>query len=198
MPQDDRWTVRRWVTKWDAKLIDSSLVYSWLDNKKEPLDISAHDYMVMVLRWINSKIHDPKAFPTDPIARSATGSATSQAPSSTSANRDWIGKNAGFPETFNHDVRSCFRHIFRIYAHLYHSHWIEPFWHLSGKNNAEGWTDLNSCFVHFCSVSKLYGLLSDEDAKPMQPLIDIWVANGSIPADAANGACAVPLPSQSI
>lgn len=28
----------------------------------------------------------------------------------------------------------------------------------------------------------------------MQPLIDIWTANGSIPADAANGACTIVPP----
>ena len=32
----------------------------------------------------------------------------------------------------------------------------------------------------------------------MQPLIDIWIANGSIPADAANGACAVIQPQAQI
>lgn len=40
-------------------------------------------------------------------------------------------------------------------------------------------------------MAKLYGLLSDRDMEPMQPLIDIWVANGAIPADAASGACAI-------
>ena len=184
-------------------------MYTWLDNKKEPLPVSAYTYIGLVQRWMNNKIHDPKAFPTDPTSANAAtttsgslntpsderpiaaGSTNLQAPLSTLTGRDWVGKSAGFPETFLHDVRTCFRQIFRVYAHLYHSHWMDPFWHLSGKNNAEGWTDLNSCFVHFCSVAKLYGLLSDKDAQPMQPLIDIWIANGSIPADAANGACAV-------
>ena len=163
----------------------------------------------MVQRWMNGKIHDPRAFPTDPkvgnAASYASGSLNTpaeerpiaagptnlQAPLSALAGPDWVGKGAGFPETFLHDVRACFRQIFRVYAHLYYSHWVEPFWHLSGKNNAEGWTDLNSCFVHFCTVAKLYSLLSDKDLEPMQPLIDIWIANGSIPADAASGACAV-------
>ena len=158
---------------------------------------------------MNGKIHDSKAFPTDPkvgnAASYASGSLSTpteerpiavgatnlQTPLSTLAGPEWLGKSAGFPETFLHDVRACFRQIFRVYAHLYYSHWVEPFWHLSGKNNAEGWTDLNSCFVHFCSVVKLYALLTDKDLEPMQPLIDIWIANGSIPADAANGACAV-------
>ena len=190
----------------------SSHTYTWLDSKKEPIPVSAQQYMSLVQRWMNGKIHDQKAFPTDPPVINgvgypsgalttstgerpiAAGSANVQAPLSTLIGRDWVGKAAGFPETFLNDVRTCFRQIFRLYAHLYHSHWIEPFYHLSGSTNNQGWTDLNSCFVHFCSVAKLYGLLSDKDAEPMQPLIDIWTHNGSIPLEAANGACAVVAP----
>jgi len=190
----------------DSGLIRYSHVYSWLNNNREQINVSAYQYISLVQRWMNGKIHDAKAFPTDPNMGSyasgslsspaeerpiAAGSNNLQTPQSTLAGRDWVGKNVGFPESFVNDVRTCFRQIFRVYAHLYHSHWVDPFWHLSGKNNGEGWTDLNSCFVHFCSVAKLYGLLSDKDAEPMQPLIDIWIANGSIPADAASGACAV-------
>lgn len=174
--------------------------------------MSAPQYISLVQRWMNGKILDPKAFPTEapngtaptyasgslntPINEKplATGPTTLQTSLSALAGRDWVGKSAGFPESFLHDCRTCFRQIFRIYAHLYHSHWVDPFWHISGPQNGQGWTDLNSCFVHFCTVAKLYGLLSDKDAEPMQPLIDIWIANGSIPADAANGACAVLLP----
>ena len=168
-----------------------SHTYTWLDHKKDPVPVSAPQYIHLVQRWMNGKIHDPKAFPTEAPA----GSAGTNAPGAVNTDgRDWMGKSAGFPETFLHDCRTCFRQIFRIYAHLYHSHWIDPFWHLSGQNNGQGWTDLNSCFVHFCTVAKLYGLLADRDAEPMQPLIDIWVANGSIPPDAANSACAVVPP----
>ena len=152
---------------------------------------------------MNGKVHDPKAFPTDmpdptsatyvsggvstpttekPIAAGPTSLNTSL---SKLAGKDWIGREAGFPENFFNDCRTCFRQIFRIYAHLYHSHWIDPFWHLSSGSNSQGWTDLNSCFVHFCTVAKLYGLLTEKDVEPMQPLIDIWIANGSIPAEAA-------------
>ena len=165
-----------------------SHTYTWLDHKKDPVPVSAPQYICLVQRWMNGKIHDPKAFPTE----TPSGSVGTNVPGAMDPDgRDWIGKSAGFPETFLHDCRTCFRQIFRIYAHLYHSHWVDPFWHLSGQNNGQGWTDLNSCFVHFCTVAKLYGLLADRDAEPMQPLIDIWIANGSIPAEAANGACAI-------
>lgn len=38
------------------------------------------------------------------------------------------------------------------------------------------------------TVAMLYKLLSEKDMEPMQPLIDIWLASGAIPPDAATGA----------
>jgi hypothetical protein len=119
------------------------------------------------------------------------GPTTLNTPLATLAGHDWVGKKSGFPESFFGDCKTAFRQIFRLYAHLYHSHWVDPFWHMTNGTNSNGWTDLNSCFVHFMSVAKLFGLLSVKDTEPMQPLIDIWIANGSIPADAANGACSI-------
>lgn len=165
------------------------------------------------------KLSDNKTFPTGPLTQTAgayaSGSVTGPAattpiaagptnlntPLSTLAGQDWIGKASGFPENFFTDCRTIFRQIFRVYAHIYHSHWIDPFWHIHNSTPpSSGWTDLNSCFVHFITVAKLFGLLSEKDLEPMQPLIDIWVANGSIPADAAKGACTVypppPTPTQ--
>lgn len=189
-----------------------SHTYTWLNNEKIPIKVPASQYISLVQRWIVGKIHDPKAFPTD----NPTGSATTYAsgglntpganipiamgptklttPLSTLSGHDWVGKSSGFPETFFGDCKTCFRQIFRLYAHLYHSHWVDPFWHMTNGTNSNGWTDLNSCFVHYISVAKLFGLLSEKDMEPMQPLIDIWIANGSIPADAANGACTIVPP----
>lgn len=191
-----------------------SHIYTWLNNERVPIRVPATQYVSLVQRWILGKIHDNRAFPTDSPTGNTTsayasgglntpgantpiamGPTTSNAPLSTLAGHDWVGKKGGFPENFFGDVKTSFRQIFRLYAHLYHSHWIDPFWHMSTGSNSSGWTDLNSCFVHFISVAKLFGLLSEKDMEPMQPLIDIWIANGSIPADAVNGACTI-VPSQ--
>jgi hypothetical protein len=177
---------------------------------KEPVKVPAYQYIGLVRRWIHGKFSDPKTFPTEPLAPSAAtyasgnvastdgtppiavGPGNVNAPLSVLSGRNWVGKSSGFPENFFTDVRTIFRQIFRIYAHVYHSHWVNPFWHIRSTNPpCSGWTDLNSCFVHFITVAKLFGLLSDKDMEPMQPLIDIWIANGSIPPEAANGTCAV-------
>ncbi|KAL9041917.1 MAG: hypothetical protein Q9214_003947 [Letrouitia sp. 1 TL-2023] len=194
----------------DRRLDRRSHIYTWLNNERVPIRVSATQYVSLFQRWILGKIHDNHAFPTDsPTGNTASayasgglntpgantpiamGPTTSNAPLSTLAGHDWVGKKGGFPQAFFGDVKTSFRQIFRLYAHLYHSHWIDPFWHMSTGSNSSGWTDLNSCFVHFISVAKLFGLLSDKDMEPMQPLIDIWIANGSIPADAVNGACTI-------
>lgn len=91
------------------------------------------------------------------------------------AGRDWLGKSSGFPESFQNDIRNLYRQMFRCYAHLYHSHWLEPFYHISASK------ELNTCFIHFINVGKLFDLIDDKDIVPMQPLVDIWIAKGLLP-----------------
>jgi hypothetical protein len=88
------------------------------------------------------------------------------------AGRDWLGKSSGFPENFEADIKSIYRQMMRCYAHIYHGHWLEPFWHVNA------WRELNTCFIHFINVGKLYNLLGDKEVEPMQPLIDLWLSKG--------------------
>ena len=204
----DSWTVSNPTIYLSISLIcHSSHTYTWLNNEKAPIKVPANQYISLVQRWIVGKIQDAKSFPTEspsgtaptyasgglntPGANTpiAMGPTTLTTPLSTLAGHDWVGKAAGFPETFLGDLKTIFRQMFRLYAHLYHSHWENPFWHIGAHR------DLNSTFVHYITVAMLFGLLEKKDMEPMQPLIDIWIANGSIPADAANSACAI-VPSQ--
>lgn len=63
----------------------------------------------------------------------------------------------------------------RCYAHIYHGHWLDPFW------NVNAYKELNTCFIHFVNVGKLFGLLGDKEIEPMQPLVDLWLAKGLLP-----------------
>ncbi|KAI9722218.1 MAG: hypothetical protein M1812_001690 [Candelaria pacifica] len=176
--------------------------YSWLDANGKPTKVPAAQYLALVQKWVNSKVHNPAIFPTDsasltthsagstyasgslsspqsaPIAAGPTSLTT---PLSTLAGSDWIGKSSGFPETFPKTCCDIMRQMFRCYAHLYWSHWTEPFYHLNQNRQ------LNSCFVHFMTVAKLFGMLTDKDVEPMQPLIDIWLRTKAIPAEAVPG-----------
>jgi hypothetical protein len=167
--------------------------YTWLDTNKRPIKIPAQQYIHLVQRWINGKIHDPKLFPTDSSNDSATfasgsvntptgntpipaGPTNVNLPLSALAGHDWLGKSSGFPESFEQDIRSIYRQMMRCYAHLYHGHWLSPFWDLNA------YKELNTCFIHFINVGKLYKLIGDKDMEPMQPLIDLWAAKGLLPA----------------
>jgi hypothetical protein len=170
--------------------------YTWLDNNKRPIKIPAHQYIQLVQKWIVGKINDPNIFPTDMISGAnqfasgglatsgantpiAAGPTSINAPLSSLSGREWLGKGAGFPESFETDIRSIYRQMMRCYAHIYHGHWLEPFWHINA------YKELNTCFIHFINVGKVFGLLGDKEMEPMQPLIDIWTAKGLLPAPPA-------------
>ncbi|KAI9655333.1 MAG: hypothetical protein M1821_005480 [Bathelium mastoideum] len=179
--------------------------YTWLDQAGRPCRISAPHYIASVQRWIKSKIDDPNTFPIE-IVPSAPGSSPNSAsrtnlniggaapiaagPTSLNeplsqlagpADRNWLGKAAGFPEHFESDVRSMYKQMMRCYCHLYAGHWEKPFWHLNATK------ELNTCFIHFVNVGKLFGILDDKDMEPMKPLVDIWVEKGLLPTAVTNG-----------
>lgn len=113
-------------------------------------------------------MNDPRIFPQGIPAPSSAAIGN--------VNKDWLGKVSGFPESFENDIKSLYRQMFRCYAHLYHGHWLEPFYHLGA------YKELNTCFIHFVNVGKLFNLLDDKDLKPMQPLVDIWASKGLLPS----------------
>lgn len=174
---------------WD---IDStgfaSLTYTWLVDGRAA-KISAPKFINRVEKWIVSKIHDPVMFPTTEVSNAPETSATmdtsasaAQAPAPTEASADdWIGKSSGFHPTFYKDCQGIMKQMFRCYAHLYHAHWLNPFWHIN-KHDI-----LNMCFVHFVTVAKYYKLVSDKEMEPMQPLIDLFIKQQRIPPEALSG-----------
>ena len=140
------------------------------------------------------KINDPNIFPTDTTSVTlaaptyASGSLTPgtqtpqplgatnlNAPLNQLAGREWLGKSSGFPETFESDIKSIYRQMMRCYAHIYHGHWLEPFW------NVNAYKELNTCFIHFINVGRLFNLIGDKEIEPMQPLIELWTEKGLLP-----------------
>jgi Mob1/phocein family protein len=175
-----------------------SLTYTWLVDGRAA-KISAPKFINRVEKWIVSKIHDPVMFPTDPVQGSpytyasgdvstppaappiAAGPTNLNTSLTTVSGQDWIGKSSSFPQTFYKDCQGIMKQMFRCYAHLYHGHWLDPFWHLNK------YEILNMCFVHFVTVAKYYRLVADKEMEPMQPLIDLFVKQEKIPPEALAG-----------
>ncbi|KAJ9157824.1 Maintenance of ploidy protein mob2 [Pleurostoma richardsiae] len=155
--------------------------FTWLNSRREPVELPAYEYMTLMQRWISGKIDDTNIFPTDPSGVSyAHNPNITTAPLSqlsSPGEPDWVGKRSGFPQNFFDVCQTIFRQMFRVYAHLYWAHFIEPFYHLNLEKQ------LNSCFSHFILTATALDMLKRHELEPMQPLIDLWAANGTFPPD---------------
>ncbi|EME88969.1 uncharacterized protein MYCFIDRAFT_100007, partial [Pseudocercospora fijiensis CIRAD86] len=145
--------------------------YTWIDTSRNPINLPASTYMKHIQTWVAGKIQDETTFPTQTFQQAPPLPNPAQA--ATDPNH-WLGKTSGFSNRFETEIKNMYKQMFRCYAHLYWSHWMD-YWHLSA------YRDLNTCFMHFINVGRIFGLLPERDTEPMQPLIDLWVRNGSLP-----------------
>jgi hypothetical protein len=129
--------------------------------------------LTLVQRYISGKIDDATIFPTDPAGVSYADNPAFCTPLPESG-QDWVGKRSGFPQNFMETCQTIFRQMFRVYAHLYWSHFDDMF-----SLNLE--KSMNSCFSHFILTATTLNLLKKSDLEPMQPLIDLWAALGTFP-----------------
>lgn len=193
---------------------NSNHSFTWLNSRKEPVEVPASEYISLMQRWISGKIDNTALFPTDPaavsFAQNPSGPAIASAtypsggldtpgsnspiptgPTTLSASLsqlagpgDWVGKSSGFPVEFVDVCQTIFRQMFRVYAHLYWAHFVDPFYHLSLEK------PLNSCFSHFILTATEIDMLKPHELEPMQPLIDLWAANGTFAKESKAYACA--------
>ncbi|KAF2862812.1 Mob1/phocein [Piedraia hortae CBS 480.64] len=143
-------------------------IYPWMDpNSREYTTIPAPRYISYVQTWVGGIIQGPR-FPTDSFVTAPNF--TNSTDQSTDAS-DWLGKVSGFPREFESDIRNMYKQMFRCYAHLYWQHWLD-FWNFGSHR------ELNTCFMHFINVGRLFNLISEKETQPMQPLIELWVRQG--------------------
>ncbi|KAL2142086.1 hypothetical protein VTI28DRAFT_1541 [Corynascus sepedonium] len=147
--------------------------FTWLNSRYQPVEIPAYEYLTLVQRYITGKIDDATIFPTDPAGVSYADNPAFCTPLPESG-QDWVGKRSGFPQNFMETCQTIFRQMFRVYAHLYWSHFDDMF-----SLNLE--KSMNSCFSHFILTATTLNLLKKSDLEPMQPLIDLWAALGTFP-----------------
>lgn len=147
--------------------------FTWLNSRLQPVEIPAYEYLTLVQRYISGKIDDVNIFPTDPAGVSFADNPAFCTPLPESG-QDWVGKRSGFPQNFMETCQTIFRQMFRVYAHLYWSHFDDMF-----SLNLE--KSMNSCFSHFILTATTLNLLKKTDLEPMQPLIDLWAALGTFP-----------------
>ncbi|PIA57359.1 hypothetical protein AQUCO_00600233v1 [Aquilegia coerulea] len=115
--------------------------YRWADGVqiKKPIEVSAPKYVEYLMDWIEAQLDDESIFPQK------------------------LG--APFPPNFRDVVKTIFKRLFRVYAHIYHSHFQKI---VSLKEEAH----LNTCFKHFILFTCEFGLIDKKELAPLQELIE--------------------------
>jgi hypothetical protein len=77
-----------------------------------------------------------------------------------------------FPPKFVNNVKVIFKRLFRVYAHIYHSHFQKVV-----DLGAEA--HLNTCFKHFIYFVYEFRLISSQELAPLQDLISSLMGRDS-------------------
>jgi MOB kinase activator 1 len=112
-------------------------VFSWCDGHlvKTPARVSAPTYYALLLNWVEGQLRN---FPVDP--------------------------GEPFPSNFRKCLRVIYKRLFRIYAHVYHSHFKEM---VDGEADAH----LNHSFKHFIYFVKEFKLIEDAELEPLKEAV---------------------------
>lgn len=117
--------------------------YLWADPKyRKPVRLPAPEYISALFDWLELQLDDPAIFPHQ--------------------------YGVPFPPNFMVVVKTIFKRLFRVYAHIYHSH----FKHVCSLG-AEA--HLNTCFRHFIAFSQMFDLIEQKELAPLQQLIEQMV-----------------------
>lgn len=113
--------------------------YHWVDEKsKKPRKVSAPVYIDHLMTWVQNQLDDETIFPSK--------------------------IDEPFCENFIDIIRTIFKRLFRVYAHIYHSHYRVVVQELGEVAH------LNASFKHFIYFVKEYKLI---DKKELQPLAEV-------------------------
>ena len=114
--------------------------YLWADSStgNKPMKVTASEYIDFLMTWVEHQIHNEKIFPSQ------------------------IGVK--FPADFEKTIKVIFKRLFRVYAHIYFSHFahIQLF---------EAEPHLNTSFKHFIYFVDEFKLIDEKELTPLADLI---------------------------
>jgi MOB kinase activator 1 len=120
--------------------------YTWLwadgEKCKEPQKLSAPKYCECLLIWVDKQLSDESFLPVNP--------------------------GSPFPPSFKKGLRVIYKRLFRIYAHVYYSHF-------KAMMDDEADAHLNHSFKHFVYFVMEFELMQKEDLEPMKDLVALFL-----------------------
>jgi len=117
---------------------DAGIEYPWIDAQKRSHRLPASQHIDLIMTSLEKLLADESIFPTK--------------------------AGAPFPSTFKSTAQHMVRQMFRVYAHLFHSHY-PTILHLGSEGH------FNSQFAHFTAFCRTFQLLSSKDFTPLAELI---------------------------
>jgi MOB kinase activator 1 len=110
---------------------------------KKPVKVSAPEYVDYLMNWVQGQLDDESIFPSK------------------------IG--VPFPKSFQPLVKTIFKRLFRVYAHIYHAHF--PRIVALGEE-----AHLNTSFKHFIYFVQEFNLIEKKELAPLDELIKTLTA----------------------
>jgi MOB kinase activator 1 len=108
------------------------------------------------MEWIESQLDDETVRARETRGSPASDCALSRASVQIFPQRP----DQPFPRTFQDTVRTIFKRLFRVFAHIYHSHWD-----VTVSLGAEA--HLNTCFKHFMYFTHAFTLIDKKELAPL-------------------------------
>ena len=115
----------------------------WTDQDRKAQRVSASQYIDYVMTWLNAQLYDEAMFPTR--------------------------NGQPFPKDSVAAIKVAFKRMFRVLAHIYHSHFERI---IALQLEAH----LNTLFVHFICFALEHDLIERKELAPMASLINEYVA----------------------
>eukprot|EP01012_Entosiphon_sulcatum_P008678 TRINITY_DN14761_c0_g1_i1.p1 TRINITY_DN14761_c0_g1~~TRINITY_DN14761_c0_g1_i1.p1 ORF type:complete len:226 (-),score=57.07 TRINITY_DN14761_c0_g1_i1:58-735(-) len=134
-------SITEFCTNETCKVMSSGPRFEYLwreDPKKKPMKVSAPQYVEYLMNWIEGLINDEAVFPTE--------------------------DDSPFPANFHETIRNICKRLFRVYAHVYYSH-FEKILELGEEAH------LNTAFKHFFIFCHEFDLLDAQEIAPLRELI---------------------------
>lgn len=144
--------------------------YLWMDGRqyKRPTKLSAPDYISCLMDWIAVLINNDEIFPADPSTCIYDDhfifTHTHTLTSCCSVFLHFSFRTAKFTKQFVPSVKNIFKRMFRVYAHLYYSHYQD-------MKDLGIERHLNTAFKHFMLFVFEFDLIDKKELVPLKATI---------------------------
>jgi MOB kinase activator 1 len=124
--------------------------YLWADGVKvkTPTSVPAPDYVDLLIAWVESQLNDDQIFP--------------------------LQFGNPFPKNFLQIVKTIFKRLFRIYAHMYYSHYENI--QILGVD-----AHMNTCFKQFILFVREFDLVEDKETAVLDSVISKLLSKEELP-----------------